>query len=248
VRVSGRWPLVSGCRHARWLYAQCIVSGEDTAAGGDGAARLRTVVLRAEQARILGSWRGLGLHGSGSDDIHLKDHFSPASHVCDLTSPPLTSTASNRVPVVVQAGLVAAAVLIGAGHAAIEAVTELAVVKRPSFSAARLADQTVFQDRLGEACSSLLAAHALLFEAVGEVDDAGPDGAEDEVRLNAVAPKAAGLAREAIETAYDLGGSSSATEGSPLQRRLRDARSLSQHAAISAELLSRLGALAVAAN
>lgn len=258
-QVSGRWPLVSGCRHAAWLYVQCLIAAPDDGADGDGdhvrgIPPMRTIVLRAGEPRILGTWSGLGLRGSGSDDLHLRGCFCPASRTCDLNAEPPSRTASNRVPVAAQAGLVAAAVLIGAAHAAIEAVTTLAVAKRPSFSSTRLSDQPVFQDRLGEACISLLAARSLLFAALSEHDpllavgrggDAEADaGIPDvETHLRALGTKSAALARAAIETAYDLGGSSSVADGSPLQRRLRDARSLSQHAAVAPELLGRLGAL-----
>ncbi|MGO9958926.1 MAG: acyl-CoA dehydrogenase family protein [Solirubrobacteraceae bacterium] len=262
--VSGRWPLVSGCRHAAWLHVQCLIaaSGDGVDEDGERAGALppmRTVVLRAGEPRIIGSLDGLGLRGSGSDDVLLRACFCPAGRSCDSNADPPALTASNRVPVAAQAGLVAAAVLTGAAQAAIEAVTALAVTRRPSLRATRLSDEPVFQDRLGEACASLLTARSLLFAQVSEHDallapapagDAGSDAGDPdaETQLRAVGSKSAALARTAIESAYDLGGSSSVADLSPLHRRLRDARSLSQHAAIAPELLGRLGALAAGAG
>src|SRR5207253_3278240 len=55
-RVSGRWPFASGCRHATWLLAHCVVQPR-----GRGRARARPatrlVFVPAERARIHDTWR-----------------------------------------------------------------------------------------------------------------------------------------------------------------------------------------------
>ena len=70
----------------------------------------------------------------------------------------------QSVPLMDQAGLLLAAVAVGIATGALNDVAYVAVSgKRPAFSPRRLADDPVFQDRLGEAHMRLRAARALLY-------------------------------------------------------------------------------------
>lgn len=251
-RISGRWPLVSGCRDAAWLYLQCLVSDEVDAGSEPGAIpAMRTVVVPASDARLLETYRGLGLRGSASHDVVVRALDFPEGRTCDLTAAPATAAELARIPVATQAGLVAAAVMLGTAAGALDAVLELAARKRPSFSAQRLADSPLFQDRAGEAAVTLAAARWLLrceIEAADEGARRAPLDAAGDAHLRAVGAQAAALALSVVDAAYTLGGSSSVSEGSPLERRLRDARSLSQHAALSSSSFTRVGALAAGAR
>ncbi|MGP0051430.1 MAG: acyl-CoA dehydrogenase family protein [Solirubrobacteraceae bacterium] len=233
--VSGRWPLVSGSCHAEWLYLQCLV--EDVGPGEDGVPGLRCVVLPADRARVLDTYRGIGLRGSASNDVKVSAETCPERFVCDLTEPPDAAWPILRHPVASSAGLFAAAVMLGTAAGAVEAISALAAQKRPSFSTRRLADSPLAQNALGEASMTLAAGRSLLH---GEVAAAETGGADD-AWLRSVGVRAAAFATEAVQAAYALGGSSSVIDGSPLERRLRDVRALTQHATLSREHLARLG-------
>jgi alkylation response protein AidB-like acyl-CoA dehydrogenase len=69
--MTGRWGFVSGCEHARWLYANGV---EQT---GDGP-RLRTAVLGPDQVEIEDTWTVSGLCGTGSHHIRIKGAVVPA--------------------------------------------------------------------------------------------------------------------------------------------------------------------------
>lgn len=252
-RVSGRWPLVSGCEQAAWLYLQCLVVDADGGADGDAAVPpMVTVVVPAADVRILDTWRGMGLRGSGSNDVQAREVSCPSERSCDLTAEPPPVSPTMRVPAATQAGLVAAAVMTGTAAGAIDAAADLAAQKRPSFSSTRLAESTLFQHALGDATMKLAAARSLLHREVRRADGRLAAGAaapgEDDPRLRAVAAKAAQLAAEAVDAAHRLGGSSAVVEGSPLERRLRDAHSLTQHATLSTDLLAPFGAQLVGAE
>jgi alkylation response protein AidB-like acyl-CoA dehydrogenase len=252
-QVSGRWPLVSGIAHAEWLYLQCVVAREgEPWAAQDVAPDLRTVVVPASRVRVIPTWHGLGLRGSGSHDAHLSVELCPPELTCDLLGPPAVVTASGRIPVRTQAGLVAAAFMTGTAGAALDAIAALASQKRPSFSTRRLAESPRFQRALGDAYATLCAARSLLATHLAAAEPGaaggGPVGAEEETLLRAVGPKVAELAGSVIDVAYALGGSSSVSDASPLQSRLRDGRSISQHATLSAGYYGALGALAAGAE
>jgi alkylation response protein AidB-like acyl-CoA dehydrogenase len=240
LRVSGRWPLVSGCRHAEWLYLQCLVQDQgEPVMGPGGIPTMRCVVVPAEQARILETYRGIGLRGSGSHDVVVSGLSCPPELACDLTAAPSDDAPIMVVPVATQAGLFAAAVMLGIAAGALEAIATLAAQKRPSFSSQRLADSPLFQNVLGETSMTLAAGRALLRRQVALAETAAMP---DDAWLRSVATKAAELATEVVDRAYRLGGSSSVIDGSPLERRLRDTRSLTQHATLSRDHLARLGA------
>lgn len=239
-RVSGRWPLVSGCTRADWIYLQCAVVDEGAAdAPAETIPRLRAVLFPAHEVRIIESWHGLGLRGSESHDVHVSAAACPAARSCDLAGEPGGAGAIARVAAPAQAGLVAAAVQTGIAAAALDAILELATRKRPAFSTSRLSAQPLFQDAVGEAFCTLSAARALLF---GEVLAADAGTRRDDTRLRAVAPQVAGLAWQVVDSAYTLGGSSSVYDGSALQRCLRDARSVGQHATLGRGFYGRVGA------
>jgi alkylation response protein AidB-like acyl-CoA dehydrogenase len=238
ITVSGRWPLVSGSRHAEWLYLQCLLPDDDAVAQPAGAPPMCCVVLPSASARVLDTYRGIGLRGSASNDVLVKGVQCNLEFGCELSAAPCADWPIMRVPVATQAGLFAAAVMLGIASGAVEAVATLAAQKRPSFSSRRLADSALFQNALGEASVTVLAGDSLLRTEVRRADEAPASDAW----LRSVGVKAAALATQTVESAYTLGGSSSVIDGSPLERRLRDVRSLTQHATLSRDNLARLGA------
>ena len=61
-RASGRWAFASGCQHADWFLAHCIVD--------DGSMPpLRMMVLPASDVHIVDTWTVSGLCGTGSHDF-----------------------------------------------------------------------------------------------------------------------------------------------------------------------------------
>jgi alkylation response protein AidB-like acyl-CoA dehydrogenase len=250
-RVSGRWPLVSGIAHAEWVHLQCLVAEEGELHGlSDEIPEMRTVLFRGPDVRILETYRGLGLVGSGSHDAHLSAAECPDAFACDLLGTRVTPSASSRIPVRTQAGLVVGAFMTGTALAALDAIIALAPNKRPAFSTRRLVDQPRFQESLGQAHATVGAARALLYSQLLAADAraAAGDriGEEEESLLRAVGPKAGALAAQAVDVTYRLGGSTAVSEISPLHWRLRDARSISQHATMSEDYYGAVGAHALA--
>jgi indole-3-acetate monooxygenase len=249
-RVSGRWPLVSGCRNATWMYLQCLVVESNELIERGEMPQMRTVVMPAEKVKILETYRGFGLRATGSHDVHVSDVACPESYSCDLNGEPTAVGPAMCMPVATQAGLVAAGVLTGTATAALDAVLSLAANKRPAFSSRRLAQSPLFQAAVGEAHMTLTAGRALLYSELARATERTyrqNSGSED-AHLRAAAAKTAALAVSVVDSAYSLGGSSSIVEGSPLERRLRDARSISQHAAFAPVHFSRLGAATAGAE
>src|SRR5215213_9287723 len=77
-RVSGRWPLVSGCHHASWLGGNCLVfDGEAPRMSPHGEPAFTLVFFKAEEVQILDTWYSTGMRGTGSADFAVEDVFVP---------------------------------------------------------------------------------------------------------------------------------------------------------------------------
>lgn len=245
-RVSGQWPLVSGGRLARWVFLQClVVEDRSVRCGPDGRPLMRMVVLPAAAVTVLPTWDALGLRGTASDDVRVTGALCAEGFSCELASAPPPRAAVARVPPPAQGGLFVAAVVLGLARAALEAVSELAQGgKRPAFSPRRLADSPVFQERLGHALLTRLAARSLLYDELAQAEilaGAGELTEVDEARLRAAAAKAIALGVSAVDEAYALAGASAVYAGSPLQRCLRDAHTATQHFTAGRDFYAALG-------
>ena len=79
-RASGRWAFASGCEHADWFVAHCMVD--------DGSVPpLRMMVLPASEVDIIDTWTVSGLCGTGSHDFALDEVFVPADRTFRVFDP-----------------------------------------------------------------------------------------------------------------------------------------------------------------
>jgi 3-hydroxy-9,10-secoandrosta-1,3,5(10)-triene-9,17-dione monooxygenase len=72
-RISGRWAFSSGVDHCDWVF----LGGLIPAAGG-GAPEYRTFLVPRSDFEVLHVWDTMGLRGTGSHDVVVKDAFVPA--------------------------------------------------------------------------------------------------------------------------------------------------------------------------
>jgi alkylation response protein AidB-like acyl-CoA dehydrogenase len=107
-----------------------------------------------------------------------------------------------------------------------------------------LADTPVVQNRLGHADIALRAARTMLYdEAAGlERDGYGDDFVTLAVRVWAMDSWIAGVARDVVDACFQINGASGVYDGALLQRALRDIHTISQHAALNDNSITRAGA------
>jgi 3-hydroxy-9,10-secoandrosta-1,3,5(10)-triene-9,17-dione monooxygenase len=72
-RLSGRWPFSSGIDAAAWNMFGAVVSDEET-----GQSEHRMLLVPASDYTIIDTWEVIGLAGTGSKDVEVKDIFVPA--------------------------------------------------------------------------------------------------------------------------------------------------------------------------
>src|SRR4051794_20949151 len=242
-RVSGRWPFASGCTHCNWLMGGCFVEGDDP------PVPTLMIAPAAELQIHEDTWDSMGLRGTGSHDIEMRDVLVPAEHAASLVADsPTAAGPLYAFPVFGLLALAIGAVGLGIARGALEDVRELAGVRTPTGSRRTMAERPVVQAELAGAEARLGAARALLDEAVASAWDAATSSGEVPLErraaLRLAATHAATTGADVSTSAYKLGGGSSVYESkSPLPRRFRDAHTATQHMLVAPatnELAGRL--------
>ncbi|WP_018831583.1 acyl-CoA dehydrogenase family protein [Salinispora tropica] len=246
-RVTGQWPFVTGSPRASWFYLSCVVvTGRSVPVGDDGVPATRILYVPARDIRVLDTWRVLGLRGTASHDVAVEKARVPAYRAVVAES----EQGGEAVHRIAESSLIIGSIAVGLADGALADLVQVAAGgKRPALSARRLASAPVFQDRLGEAQTVLRAARALLYAEASEAQaSAGTSTALHRARLRATAAQVTSLAGQVVDTAHKLAGGTAVYETSPLQRRLRDLHTATQHFVAGRDSYATLGALAVGAE
>jgi alkylation response protein AidB-like acyl-CoA dehydrogenase len=235
-RISGRWPLASGCMHAEWMAGFCIVTTD----GGPvidarGRPRVRGVILPAQDWQIEDSWHSAGLKGSGSHHIVLKDVLVPEASLFDFESgaPCLPGQLYPAVRHLLP--LLHAAFSVGMAEGVLDELVELARTGRQQYQASTpMQKSEVFQFELGRIHADVRATQAFLqVQVASHWHHVLAGTLTDEALLIEGTEAAVWIASTCIRIAnacFALAGSSAVYETSPLQRRLRDLLVAGQHA------------------
>lgn len=233
--VTGRWAWASGSAHCAWLMGGCVVqdaSGPRKRA--DGSVETRMFIAPRAQVALIDTWFASGLKGTGSGDMAMEGVVIPYARSVSLSHDrPVANDPLYAFPVFGLLALGIAGVACGNALGALEDFEDLAGAKKPQGSSRSLAQRGSAQSAYAEARTGLLAARALVREAVAEAF------AEAERGEGLSLARRAGLrlacahlvrtAADVCRSLYDLGGGSSVYEHSPLQRRFRDAHVATQH-------------------
>lgn len=239
-RVAGQWSFASGCEHARWFLAHCFVE--------DGRMPpLHMAVLPAADVAIVDTWSVMGMAGTGSHDFAVADVFVPEEYTFAIFEPPELDATVMRVPELCLSSMGFGAVAVGIAQGALDDVVDLAAGKVPMFAESTLAANPLFQNQLGEMSAALRAARTLLHHDAGEAWTMALDGDEfDDVvraRFRSDMTWIANTAASVVDVAYRAGGGSALYLRSPLQRRLRDIHTLTQHFGLKLDTFTLAGAV-----
>jgi len=247
-RVSGRWSFASGCQHADWLFGQCVVleNGSPLPGPMPGAPQLRCMVLPASQWQIFDTWHTAGMRGTGSHDIGVDGAHVTEDWTFDLWfGQPSLEGPSFAMPVL-QFSMHIGAVALGIAEGAIADLRALAGTRKVRlYAKAELADQPLFQYRLGHAEVDARAARAFLHSCAAAYWAEAQAGAIDPMLFTRVLSTVAWVVETStrvVDACYQAGGGSALYEKSPLQRRLRDIHTLTQHASVQENVFVNAGA------
>jgi alkylation response protein AidB-like acyl-CoA dehydrogenase len=235
-RITGRWPFASGSPFATWLGGMSVVCGDDGSPVTDASGQPQRLlaIWPADQARLIDTWDGLGLRGTGSGDFEISDLFVPDEQVNPgFYGPPAYDRALFRIKEMPEVGHGAHA--LGIASAALEAFTS-AVNAKPAQGSARQAamgHQQAHQIAFARADALVRAARALLH---GTVRAAYADASvhpelslELRVRLREANIFAVRAAKDAVGLIFDMAGSSAVYRGRPIEQAFRDISTAANH-------------------
>jgi 3-hydroxy-9,10-secoandrosta-1,3,5(10)-triene-9,17-dione monooxygenase len=230
--VSGRWPFSSGVDNSDWnMLAVTIYEGEK-------AVDWRLCIVPKSDYQIIDTWYAMGMVGTGSKDIEVKEVFVPERRALALArcrgglehpGAKLNSGALFRVPIVASAGHPLSATALGTAEGAFEHVREVFLKRIGTYTGAKVSDFQAVQVKLARARSLIDSARYLMRESALVFQDNENLTLEEKLRLRAQNALAVAQSREAVETLWSFYGANAIYTRDPLQRYLRDVQAASQH-------------------
>lgn len=240
--LTGEWPFVSGVEPSDW----CLLSGMvEHAAAPDEE---RYFLVRTSAVTILDTWRPIGLHASGSQDVRVQQIFVPEHMTLsirhlkggDFPGRVLNRGAVYRLPLYMACGVTLASSLIGMTEAMFESFLVQSRNRKALMAGEETASFATHQMRVGEVSASLQAAETLVRADCREMmefasADYIPTPLErSNYRCNSA--YAGQLARQAAQIVWDLIGARGAYETNLIARIYRDIAVASRHTAVNWEL------------
>lgn len=248
-RLSGRWAWASGSANCRWLLGGALVPPPAAAGGaGPGGDRpeMRLFLFPAGQAVLHDTWHVAGLCGTGSGDIEVADILVPAAHSLSLAgSRPQVGAPLYAFPIFGLLALGVASVALGIAGGALDDLKALAREKRPQGARRTLAERPHVQAEVAACEAEWQAALAFVEAAVSDAWAGAAGGGSltlaHRAALRLAASHATATAAAVTARMYRLAGGSAVFRDHPLQRRLRDVNTATQHAMVGQPVLETAG-------
>ncbi|MBP2330312.1 alkylation response protein AidB-like acyl-CoA dehydrogenase [Kibdelosporangium banguiense] len=219
VVLSGQWAFCSGIPHADWLFAGFVLDRQ-----------LRVAALPKADLEVLDTWHTNGLRGTGSHDCVANELFVPDHRVFSVVDgPPAQATRLHRFPLFGYFALSIAAAALGNARGAIDDLVELAAGRKSLGSSRTLAERSHTQAVVAESEAALRAARLLMYQSIDDAWQA--DQATDDLKagIRLAATHVVRTSAKVTAAMYDLGGGATIYQGSPLERRFRDAHTATAH-------------------
>ncbi|WP_457033075.1 acyl-CoA dehydrogenase family protein [Kitasatospora sp. P5_F3] len=225
-RLSGEWAYASGIDHAQWVLLASRVEGPE----------IRIFALPREQFGIRDTWRTLGLRGTGSHTVVVRDAFVPDRLTLtqsDLGAARPDAARCHRVPFPLVAQLQFAAPILGAAQGARRAWEQTAA-RRVRVDGQATGQAVAGQQVLARSAGEIQAARLLLEGAAARADDGvvTPLSIAENQRDCALAAE---LAVAAVDRLFRSCGAAGQADGHPVQRHWRDVTAAAGHAALRFE-------------
>jgi alkylation response protein AidB-like acyl-CoA dehydrogenase len=233
-RLAGRWRWNSNGRNSTVLTAgSLIVADGEVRRFAHGAPDHRMLIFSAAHAEFIDTWHTMGLKGTGSGDFAVSDLVVPAAHSVSLfTDPPRVEAPLYAFPAFGLLALGIAATASGNARSAMAEFAALATTKTPQASKRTLSERATVQADYAMCEARLASARAFVAEVVGMAECAAANGripVADRARLRLACTHMTRTAADVCRVVHDMAGGSAVFLASPLQRRLRDAETMTAH-------------------
>ena len=246
-RLSGRWPLGSGCWQADWVASGGWLYDGQGPIMEDDAPAWRVFYTPIGNCHILDTWHATGLRGTGSHDYTMADVFVPDRLVTlhPLRAPSLRQNRHYAYSAMVVAAM--ASVALGAARGAVDSLIEIFGEKLELPSSQPSSSRFDKQADLGAAEALVGSARAYLHDTLAQVwariTTGEPLTSELRGRFRLACTNAATASVDAVDRVYRAGGTDSIYTSSPVERLFRDVHTVAAHVAMRPSTLADGGAL-----
>ena len=231
-QVSGKWPFSSGVDNSDWNMLAVTIYEDDK------AVDWRLCLVPKSDYRVIDTWYAMGMVGTGSKDIEVKEVFVPERRALALArcrgglehpGAKLNAGPLFRVPIVASAGHPLSATALGTAEGAYEHVKDVFLKRIGTYTGAKVSDFQAVQVKLARARCLIDSARHLMRESARMFQENDSLDLETKLRLRAQNAFAVSQSREAVETLWSFYGANAIYTRDPLQRYLRDVQAASQH-------------------
>ena len=242
---NGKWEFSSGTDSCDWIVLGGFVEGEGLV---DGIPQMYHFLLpRSDYEIVEGSWNVMGLRGTGSKDIIVKDALIPDYRVLNATKV-FDGTAA------IEAGRDEAlyrmpwsSIFPVALSAAVVGICEGAMTCHYKYQATRtsmmgpMAKNPYLSSRIGEAASEIHASRSQLLYNLSDMYALAKKGVEIPLEMRIVGRRdqvrAARRAVDAFDDVYIRSGGGAIRDENPLAKWFRDAHTAINHTIFAAEAM-----------
>jgi 3-hydroxy-9,10-secoandrosta-1,3,5(10)-triene-9,17-dione monooxygenase len=239
--LSGRWPFSSGIQNSEWNMLGAVVSSDDEADGTE----LRIFLVHKTAYTIIDTWNAMGLCGTGSHDVEMRDVFVPVNMtvaVSALAGGPTPGSGLNpgilfKLPVFALFPYVLGGIALGNAQACFEDYVATARTRASKYSLAKLADFQSTQLKVAAAGAKIDAAERIMRGTCIEATNDAMRGHVPDIltksRYRRDGAFAVNMCTEAVTALFGASGAGALYTGNALQRRFRDAYAVNAHITFS---------------
>ena len=235
-RISCEIPYLSGINHCSRVVVGGMVPRQD------GPPDWTLFLVPEHAFEIRDTWHTVGMRGTGSNTVIVRDVFVPHEHtlkVTDMRDQRTPGAALHKTPMfnspwITYATLTFLSPMLGAARGALEDYRRW-TAERISLFGAPVAKYTSQQVNIARAAASLDAAEMLMMRSaeVGEMAEPVPE--ELRARCYRDQARASELIVEAIDTIMRISGAGGFASTSSIQRAWRDVHFASSHVSLNPE-------------
>ena len=155
-RVSGKWPVVTGCEDAKWCVLAGVVMDGDAPRQLNGGPDGRLFLIPTDALTIAPTWQDAAvMQGTGSNEASVQDVFVPEVFAYSPAQPPVIDRPHFRHMALVSYFL-NPAIILGISSAALESALDAIGSKVASISGQTLRDQPTRQELVADCDAALI--------------------------------------------------------------------------------------------
>lgn len=243
--ISGQWSLVTGCELADWFILRCLVTTDDSPKILGPKANLKFFFLPKKDVKVIDTWHVIGLNGTGSHDVVVKNVFVQERYAVNFDSPVTIDNAYIRLPTSCLSAAGCAAMTLGVLTAATDDLINICLDQTTLGDNLDLRDRTTVQAAIARSKTVLASKRAQLYSSVSSLWNTSQNKSNfTDVQLADVwvaSCEAAREAKEMVSEIYTVAGSASLYKKHKIERAHRDIHAMLQHGIIQPRWISQAG-------